>query len=70
MKTETNKIILGSLILVVAIGVLIGCWMAFVPQPTQDEKTIAVQVVFEDESTTNHTYTTSEEYLRAVLEGD
>ncbi len=67
-QLSRNKILLGAIVLVVVAALLLGIYFIFRPQGTAGEKTITVDVVLLDKSSSQTIIVTDEEYLRGALE--
>ena len=52
------------------IGIAVGVYFATRPQPTEGQKSFTVTVVHKDGSTKDFSYTTTEEYVGAVLQAE
>lgn len=67
-KKGLSKVWLGVIALVAAIAVVVGVYLFTRPETNTNQKTITVEVVLLDESSTTTTITTEAEFLRGALE--
>lgn len=65
---KNKKGVLAAVILAVLVILAGVAWAIWRPTGTPGDKSISVQVVFEDQSTRDYTIETAEEFLRGALE--
>lgn len=67
-KKETMKLVIGLAILAVLVGLLGAAYAVFGPKPVKGAKTITIEVVDNEKSSTVYTVNTDAEYLRQAME--